>query len=474
MMDPQTGSPPAGPPVRAPWLGLSGKLMLLTLAFVMLAEILIFVPSVANFRNTWLRDRLAAARTAALVLEAAPAEAIPEALIAQVLGSVGSHTIAMKIGGTRRLLAASDMPPAVAREIDLRDGAASDAIAESFDTLFWGGDRLIRVRGPAPMGGEFIEMVLNEQPLRVAMWRFAGNILLLSLVISSITGALVYASLNWLIVRPVKRLADSIASFAQDAEDSRRVIAPSGRGDEIGLAERSLAGMQQALGQQLKQRQHLASLGLAVAKINHDLRNMLSSAHLLSDRLASVQDPTVQRIAPKLIGALDRAVGFCQATLAFGKAQELPPSPRKFDLSLVVGDARDLLGLDDSPVAFVADLPQPLVLNADPEQLLRVLLNLCRNALEAMEPQVAEGRQAVLTIAARRLADRIEIDVSDTGPGVPEGGREGMFKPFSGSRRVGSTGLGLAIAADLMRAQGGSIALVPSRIGACFRVTFPV
>ena len=454
--------------------GLSGKLMLLTLAFVMLAEILIFVPSVANFRNNWLRDRLAGARTAALVLEAAPAEAIPEALIVQVLESVGSHTIAMKIGGTRRLLAASDMPPDVAREVDLRESPAMEAIPQAFDTLFWGGNRLIRLRGPAPMGGEFIEMVLNEQPLRAAMWRFAGNILLLSLVISSITGVLVYASLNWLIVRPVKRLADSITSFAQDAEDSRRVITPSARLDEIGEAERSLAGMQQALGQQLKQRQHLASLGLAVAKINHDLRNMLSAAHLLSDRIASVQDPTVQRIAPKLIGALDRAVGFCQATLAFGKAQEQPPSPRKFDLASVVDDVRDLLGLDESPVRFVAEIASPMVLNADPDHLLRVLLNLCRNALEAMAPQMQDGAPHRLTITARRLAEHVEIDVADTGPGVPAGSRDGLFRPFAGSRRVGSTGLGLAIAADLMRAQCGSIALVDSNRGARFRVTLPV
>lgn len=457
---------------RPALIGLSGRLMLLTLGFVMLAEVLIMVPSVANFRNNWLRDRIAAAQTAALVLEAAPAEAIPERLIAQVLDSVGAHSISMKIGGVRRLLAASDQPPTITGDYDIRSADMFTAIAASGRTLFGNGEDLIRVRGPAPMGGEFIDVVMSEKPLRAAMWRFAGNVLMLSLLISSISGALVYAVLNALIVRPVKRLADSISSFGADAEDARHLIVPSGRRDEIGLAERNLAEMQQGLRRELKQRQHLASLGLAVAKINHDLRNLLSSAHLLSDRIASVPDPTVQRLAPKLISALDRAVGFCQATLAFGKAQEQPPFPRKFDFADLVSDVRDLLALDEeSPVRFTADLPESLILNTDPDHLLRVLLNLSRNAVEAMLSHEGHGE---LTISARRLADRVEIDVSDTGPGLPLEGRDQLFRPFSGSKRVGSTGLGLAIAADLMRAQGGAIALVDSARGACFRVTLPV
>ena len=59
-------------PVRGPRFGLSGKLLFLTILFVMIAEVLIYVPSVANFRVVWLKDHLAAAYTAALVLDAAP------------------------------------------------------------------------------------------------------------------------------------------------------------------------------------------------------------------------------------------------------------------------------------------------------------------------------------------------------------------------------------------------------------------
>lgn len=451
-------------------LGLSAKLMILTLAFVMLAEILIFVPSIANFRNNWLADRLASAQTAALVIEASPADAIPDALVERLLDNVGARSIALKIGGTRRLIAVNDVTPDFAREVDLRSRSPIGEIIDSLSTMTAQGETMMRVVGPAPMGGEFIELVLPERPLRQAMWRFSINILWLSMVISLITAALVYGGLYRLIVRPVKQLAESISAFEQD---TGRIIKPSGRRDEIGDAEQTLAGMQTALSLQIKQQQRLAALGLAVAKINHDLRNLLSSAHLLSDRIATVSDPTVQRLAPKLVGALDRAVNFCQATLAYGKAEERPPAPRTFELGQLVTDLKDLLALDeDSPVEFVADFPKPMLIRADPDQLLRVMMNLGRNALEAMAQQ-AGGPPHRLTVEARRTAEGVEIDIRDTGVGIPKARRDTLFRPFSASRTIGGTGLGLSIADELMRAQSGSIRLLDTETGTCFRLFLP-
>jgi signal transduction histidine kinase len=456
------------------FFGLSGKLMVLTIGFVMLAEVLIYIPSMANFRNNWLRDKLASARIAALVLEAAPAEAIPEALITQLLDTVGARMIAMRIEGSRRLLAVSDMPVEVARDYDLRLAGPYASALASFDTLLRGGDRLVRVIGPAPMGGEFIELIINERPLVEAMWRFSANILGLSLIISSITAALVYASLHWLIVRPVKRLADSTLSFSENTEDATRFITPSSRRDEIGDAERAFAQMQTELSRQFKQQQHLAAMGLSVAKINHDLRNMLASAQLLSDRLGAVQDPAVQRLAPKLIGALDRAIGFCKATLAFGKAQERPPSPRTVDLAALVDELGDLLGLgEDSDIRLVRDMHSPMRVTADPEHLMRVLLNIARNAVDAMrQAGTSAERPGLLIISARHGKNQVEIDISDSGPGIPPELRSKLFQAFSGAAR-GGTGLGLAIALELMRAQGGNLALVESQEGARFRATLP-
>lgn len=458
---------------RGRWLGLSGRLMLLTLVFVMLAEVLIFVPSMSNFRINWLKDRLAAAQTAALVIEAAPAEAIPEALVERLLENVGAQSMAMKIGGTRRLLANSETPPKIDIEVDMRQEDTFRALADSIGTLTAGSGRLMRVIGPAPVGAEFIELVLPERPLRQAMIGFAGNVLILSAFISLLTAALVYAALHWLIVRPVKRLAESITTFGQDAGNPRLFHAPSGRNDEIGDAEESLAAMQSTLNQQLKQQEHLAALGLAVAKINHDLRNLLSSAQLLSDRIATVPDPTVQRLAPKLVAALDRAIGFCQGTLAFGRAEERAPMPRKFDLAALVGDLRDVMALNESEtIDFVADVPAPMLVRADPDHLLRVLINLARNSLEAMAESNAE-RRGRLTVTARLVGATLEIRLCDTGPGIPQGMRESLFRPFSTNGRAGGTGLGLAIAAELMQAQGGSILLEDTTEGTCFRLTLP-
>src|SRR4029079_9562465 len=106
--------------------------------------------------------------------------------------------------------------------------------------------------------------------------------------------------------------------FSENPEDASRIIVPSQRRDEIGTAERELAHMQSELTQTLQQKNRLAALGLAVSKISHDLRNMLASAQLISDRLGSLPDLTVQRFAPKLIASLGRAISFCEGTLRFG------------------------------------------------------------------------------------------------------------------------------------------------------------
>lgn len=470
-----TGNAASGPPNARLRIGLSERLLVLTVFFVMVAEILIYLPSVANFRNTWLQDRLSQARTAALVLEAAPEGAIPEGLVNELLNSIQTNMIVLKIGGTRRLLALSDMPPPVDLEIDLRQDFPFSSIMSSCDTLFFGGTRVMRVIGPAPMGGDFVEVVMPEAPMREAMLRFSTNILLLSIAISAITAGLVYAALSWLIVRPVKRMAASILRFADAPEDPAQIIAPSGRGDEIGDAERALAGMQHALHRHLQQREHLAALGLAVAKINHDLRNMLASAQLFTDRIGALADANVQRFAPKLLQALDRAVTFCESVLAYGRASEPAPNRRRFDLAVLVGEVGDLLGLDDNgAVRFESAVPGPFWMKGDPDQLLRVLHNLGRNALVAIERSGQAGGK--ITMAARRTGQEVVIDVSDDGPGVPESVRATLFRAFSGAGQRGSTGLGLAIAADLVRNHGGTIALCPESEcgpGATFRLVLP-
>jgi signal transduction histidine kinase len=456
-------------------IGLSGKLLVLTVLFVMLAEVFIYVPSIANYQRSWLDDRLSAGRTAALVLEAAPEGMVPEALVRELLDSAGAQAVALKTGPARRLLAVSDQPPMVDATLDMRDQTAMQSISQAFATLFARDGRMLRVMGTARRAGDFVEIVMDETPLRHAMLRFSRNILVLSLFISILTAALVYLTLNLIFVRPMRRLTDAMVAFRQNPEDLSRAIVPTGRKDEVGVAEYELQGMQHSLHDMLAQKSRLAALGLAVSKINHDLRNLLASAQLFSDRLANVPDPTVQRFAPKMIQALDRAIAFCQSTLSYGRAQEAPPQRIDVPLMQLVEEVRDTMGLGpESSIGFVNAVPRDVSVDADPDQLFRVLLNIARNAQQALDSRAPnDPARDQIRITGRREGAVTVIEVSDTGPGLPEKARSHLFDAFQGSTRPGGTGLGLAIASELVRAHGGAITLADGTLGATFRIAIP-
>ena len=458
-----------------PGLGLSGKLLLLTTVFVMVAEILIYVPSIANFRIMWLKDRLAAAHTAALVLDAAPSGMVPESLAQQILDSIGAKSVVMKTEQQRRLLVTSKFSPDVVdQEVDVRDLQPMQAIIDAFKTLFISrSSDLVRAVGPAPRGGEFVEIVVEDGPLRHAMLEYSRNILLLSLVISIITAALVYLALLLLFVRPMHRITSNMMAFHRDPEAPDRIIVPSRRSDEIGVAERELASMQQDLVSMLKEKSRLASLGLAVSKINHDLRNLLSSAQLFSDRLVGLPDPRVQQFAPKLMRALERAIAYCQSTLSYGRAQEPPPDRHPVLLEIVVEEVRETLGLNGA-IGWIAAVERGLVVDADHDQLLRILLNLARNAVQALETRAPnDAARDQVRVTGRREGAVTLIEVSDTGPGLSPKARAHLFEAFQASTRAGGSGLGLAISAELVRAHGGEIKLIDGTIGATFRFTIP-
>jgi len=456
-------------------LGLSGKLLLLTIPLVMIAGMLIYVPAIANFRMNRLNDRLAAANTAALVLDAAPLGMVPDSLARQILTSIGARAVAIKMGQQRRLLASADLPAAIDHDIDMRTMTAWSAIVDTFEMMLESGNQAIRVVGPAPGGAQFIEVVIDELPLRQATYRFSRNLLLVSLLIAALTAALVYLVLHYLFVRPMRRLTASMVGFHENPESSARIIVPSSRGDEIGVAERELSAMQRDLVSMLNQKSRLAALGLAVSKINHDLRNLLASSQLLSDQLASVPDPRVQRFAPKLMRSLERAIAFCQSTLSYGRAQEAAPDRRLIPIEQVVAEVRETAGLaNDASITWISAIERGLTVDADPDQLFRVLLNLVRNAAQALESHPTGDRASMqIRVTGRREGAVAILEVSDTGPGVPAKARDHLFQAFQTSGRPGGSGLGLTIAAELVRLHGGDIHLVEGTLGATFRIVIP-
>ena len=394
-------------------LGLSAKLLLLTLLFVMLAEVLIFVPSVANYRISYLTDRLTAARLAALAMKDRREGTIPDPLRTELLNTAQVRAVSVLRNDQRTLVLPADRTEPISAVYDLTaasraGGFWSDValrarlIWDAMAVFFADDSRVIAVVGE-PVAGDKIHIVLAEGALKAAMIRYGLNILGLSIIISVITAALVYFALNNMFVQPMMRITRNILSFSQNPEDASRIIVPSQRRDEIGVAERGLAHMQGELTHTLQQKNRLAALGLAVSKISHDLRNMLANAQLISDRLGSLPDPTVQRFAPKLIGSLDRAISLCESTLRFGRAEESPPRREPTPLRALVADVGDGLGLPrEDGIAWTVDMDDNLQIDADRDQLYRVLSNLCRNALQAIEQQEGGGQAPPTATSAWR------------------------------------------------------------------------
>ncbi|MBG1232572.1 sensor histidine kinase [Aestuariivirga litoralis] len=441
--------------------GLSGQVLLLTIIFVMLGEVLIFLPSIANFRVQWMKTRIAQAEIAALALEASPTEMVPTDLNNALLMGAGVEAVAVMRADKRSLILKSENPALAEETFDLRNGSYYTAVIPAFRAMFVSSDRLINVIDyPPAMTGSSIEIAVHEWPLRDALINFALRILGVSIVLSFIVACLIYAALNRFFVRPMLKLSANMMAFGEMPEDKSRVIAPSGRGDELGMAERQLESMQKQLQTLLQQKTHLAALGLAVSKVSHDLRNMLTSAQLISDRLGEVKDARVQRFAPKLIISLNRAITFLNQTLTYGRAQELPPRREVFALKPLVTDVFETLQLENPRISLKQSVPAELSVDADREHLTRILTNLVRNAAQAIESRPQE--KDVISVAASREGHDVRIAVKDSGPGIPPAVRGKLFQAFQTAARPGGTGLGLAISAELVQAHGGQIKVASS------------
>ncbi|HLI22885.1 MAG TPA: HAMP domain-containing sensor histidine kinase [Stellaceae bacterium] len=447
--------------------GLSARLLVLTAVFVMLAEVLIFVPSVARDRLAYLEERIDAARLAVFALEATPGNSVSQALADQLLANVGAHGIAVHEEDAT-LMIDPEMPPTPNATFDLRGVGMFTLIRDAVMALARTDNRILRVMDVSPKEpGVAVEVLLDEKPLRAEMWAFARELFGVSLVISLVTGALVYVSLQWLLVTPMRRLTQGMIKFREDPSDATRVIKPAKRSDELGQAERELAVMQETVRQALNQKERLAALGAAVTKINHDLKNILATMRLLADGIAASPAPELRRVAPGLAAAIDRAVALTTGTLDYTREGAPPLKRSRFALA---GLAEEIAEIEfrDSADRFAIDnrIAPSIIAAADRDQLYRVLHNLAQNAAQA-------GARR-LTLRAAESESTLLIEVADDGPGLPPKARENLFRPFAGSARPGGTGLGLAIAREVMRAHGGDIALDETTgAGTIFRLSLP-
>ncbi len=465
--------------------GLSARLLGLTALFVMLAELMILGPSLAGFHENWLIVRTRLAEEASVAVELAPPGAIPQRKTAQLLEGAGVVTVAVSSHGLRRLLLAGPRMETAPTLIDLRRRNSFDRLAAPFETLAPGPPRMLRVVAkPQFRDGDFIEIVAPEAPLRADLTAYLGSILASSAFISLVAGVLVYVSLNAVLVRPMRRITGAMERFRARPDDPQARLKPSGRDDEIGRAEVELNQMQEDLLAALHSRARLAALGEAVAKINHDLRNMLTSAQFASERLAASGDPNVTQALPRLERALDRAVRLAEGVLAYGKSEEAAPAPQALDLASVLQDAGEDAGLsgadpaapgDEGAVTLEIDASARRQVRADPDQLHRIFVNLFRNARQAIETRPAAEPAGHVRVTAAEADGRLLIRIADNGPGLPERARARLFQAFSGSQRPDGAGLGLAIARELAAGHGGGLALVESTdAGATFELALPL
>lgn len=426
----------------------------------MLAEVLIFVPSIARYRADYLLARLEKAQIASLALLASD-QSISADLEKELLKNAEVFNVVLRRDEVRQLVLSSPIPAPIHDTFDLRLAGPWPLIRDALRVLADPENRIVRVIGnPVQDAGLLIEITLETAPLRQSMIEYGARILVLSALISVVTALLLFLAVQRLLVGPIRRVVRHMQAYAEAPEDARRVIAPSARVEELRVAEEALESMQRQLTGALRQKERLAQLGGAVAKISHDLRNILTTAQLVADRLEQSADPAVAKAAPKLIGSISRAVSLCESTLAFGKAEEPPPQLKRLPLRVLVDEVAEAEGLfSHAQVSGVIDIPAGLVIRADGEQLYRVLTNLVRNARQAIE---ATGQPGTIEIAGGEDEQDWWIRVGDTGPGLPPKAREHLFSAFQGGARKGGTGLGLAISAELVRGHGGRLDLARS------------
>ena len=437
--------------------GLSARALALAVMFVLLAEAVLFVPSAGRWLEQELKDRLSDGHLAIRTLEELPSAMPNDRLTTELLDHVDAGLVAFRAPDRPKLVLFREPGLQVERSIDMREAGLLGLSYTAFQIMIsHQPGAMLRVVGlsPADPNAE-IELVLDQTRICLELRSYTARVAALSLFISLLTGLLLYLALGWLIVRPVLRLTRAMRAFADHPEIEQTARRESGRSDEIGDAFNQLQAMQETVRAALTQNRRLASLGTGVAKISHDLRNLLTTSLLITDRMSVSKDEGVAKAAPRLAESIERA-----ATLTHTIVQHVRDGMPALAVETVVlkpffGGVIDRIRQRWGPQGKVVSLVEDFDLSSftfDPLQIERVLINLLDNSFEAGADKVdlrAEAREGGLMIR-----------VQDDGAGVPDAAVPHLFDAFKGSTKRSGTGLGLHNAAEIIQAHGGGIELL--------------
>jgi signal transduction histidine kinase len=430
---------------------LSSKLLWCTVLSILIIEILAMIPVLGQERLYWMQEVKGRADIAALALQSTPAKAADN-----VLRVAGIQRLSLL--SARGRTASWQISDYQARRLPLVTpgsepiGHGYIAICRRIVGLAPAEEAILFPTAITPSGVMIVDV--DASPLTSRLRLYAQQALSMIVVVSLLSGLLVYAVLNWLLVRPMEILTASIISFREapeEADNSGLNLLASRPKDDISTAARELKHMQEELRAALWRNARLAAVGTAVAKIAHDLRNILSSALLVADRLQDVEDPVVKRATRTLIPSVERAAQLVSSTVEFAREGRMSVNRSPVRIHALIDEVADMLAQDDAGWTIENLVPRDLELPLDRGHLHRVLANLIRNA--------AEAGATLISLTAEPRGGQTRLTVADNGPGLPERAKANLFKPFAGSARSGGTGLGLTIARDLIRAHGGELML---------------
>lgn len=464
---------------------LSGRLFALSVVIFIIVEIVLSIQALAAAQRGWLNDRVTQAEIASQAIDTSHQNTVSAGMSAKLLKSAGTLYLAILNNGVRsyRLYDPNVAVPDEVMDLRSKHGWQYDLayLWAPWETFMSKPGRLIHLEArPHIRKDQLIEIVVMADPLKHELLASLSTLVRTSLLISLAAGAFVFLGLQFFIVGPIQRLTDDVHRFKTNPEDISVKPHASRRSDEIGQIERELASMQEEVRNALRSRARLAALGQAVSKINHDLRNMLTSAQMASDRLAMSGDPQVAKALPRLERALDRALSLAQNVLTYGKSDEHAPQIQIVRLKDLADAAAEDAGLclpgsGGDGTRFTLRAPKSFSFEADPEQMYRLLVNLMRNARQAIELQPNRRTQGRVTLTAVKTSEHVLLMVADNGPGIPEKLREKLFQPFSSSLTPGGTGLGLAIARELAQLHGGDVHLLQTGTdGTSFEIKLPL